>query len=47
MFKMFGKRPTSKFDVVMAIAGAVVAAWKAVDTVKDFKHEQDEKENEK
>jgi len=43
--KMFSKQPTSKFDVVMALAAAIIAGWKAVDTVKDYKadHGEDEK----
>jgi hypothetical protein len=43
--KLFSKQPTSKFDVVMALAAAIIAGWKAVDTVKDYKsdHEENEK----
>jgi len=39
MFKLFRSR-TTKADVIMAIAGAVVACWKAVDTVHDYKTEK-------
>lgn len=44
MKKLFGSRKTSKFDVVMTVAAAIVAVWKAVDTVKDFNHEHQEEE---
>lgn len=47
MFKIFGKRPTTKFDVAMALVGAAMGVWKAYDTVTDFKTEQAEKEIEK
>ena len=47
MFKIFGKKQTSKFDVVMAIGGAIVAVWSAIDTVKDFKSETENQEIEK
>jgi|JI10StandDraft_1071094.scaffolds.fasta_scaffold979280_2 hypothetical protein len=44
MFKMFGNRKTTKFDVIMAAAAAVVAVWKAVDTAKDFQQDNQEEE---
>ena len=46
---LFAKRPPNKFDVLMAITGAVVAVWKANDTVKEFRAAQaeDDKEIEK
>lgn len=41
MFRsLFADRKTTKFDVIMALAAAATAAWKAVDTVKDFKADQ-------
>lgn len=43
--KLFSKGPTSKFDVVMAGAAAIIAVWKAVDTVKDYKSDQEEEIN--
>lgn len=45
MFKKFmGHRPTSKADVVMAIAGAIIGIWKATDTIKDYKAEKEASE---
>lgn len=45
--KLFTKRPTSKFDVVMAVSAGIVAVWKAVDTIKDYKSDhQEENQNE-
>jgi len=42
MFRsMFTKRPTTKVDVLMAVAAAVAAVWKASDTLKDYKAEQE------
>jgi uncharacterized membrane protein YuzA (DUF378 family) len=43
--RLFGKSGTSKADVVMAVAAGIIGVWKAVDTVKDYKNEQEEKEN--
>jgi len=40
---MFGglfSKKTTKADVIMAIAGAIVGVWKASDTIKKFKAEQ-------
>lgn len=45
--KLFTKQPTGKSDVVMAVAAALIAGWKAVDTFRDYKSEQENKENEK
>lgn len=46
---LFGKRKTTKPDVIMAIAGAVVGIWKAHDTITKYKvdHEVEEKEEKK
>lgn len=41
---LFGKRPTTKSDVILAIAGAVIGLWKAVDTYNEYKIEQEKKE---
>lgn len=43
MFKMMGKRRTTKADVIMAVAGALIAVWKAHDTIKEFKSDEEEK----
>lgn len=41
MFKgLLGKRTTTKSDVILALAGAIIGVWKAVDTVKEFKADQ-------
>ena len=40
---IFGKRSTTKADVVMAIGAALVGLWKAYDTVNDYKTEQEDK----
>ncbi len=48
MFKgLLGKRATTKSDVILAFAGALIGIWKAADTYKEFKSEQEQKENEK
>ena len=39
--KLFGKSTTSKADVVFAIAGAIVAVYKAVDTYNDYKNTEE------
>lgn len=44
MFKLFAKSSTTKFDVIMAVAAAVTATWKAIDTVKEYRSEQEQKE---
>lgn len=44
MFNFFGKSKTTKPDVIMAFAAALIGAWKAYDTLKDYKSEQEEKE---
>lgn len=46
MFKTLLNRKTSKFDVIMALSAAVVAVWKAFDTVQDFKADQAEADKE-
>ena len=43
--KLFQKSAPSKFDLVMTVATAVTAVWKAYDTVKEYKAAQEEKEN--
>lgn len=43
--KLFTKGPTSKADVIMAAAGALVGIWKAVDTYRDYKSDQEDQEN--
>lgn len=41
MFKgLFGSRPTTKSDVVLAAGAAVMAVWKAVDVFNQYKAEQ-------
>lgn len=40
--KLFGKTRTTKADVVMAAAGALVGVWKAIDTYRDYKIDQEE-----
>lgn len=45
---MFGFRSkTTKFDVIMSVAAAIVAVWKASDSIQQFKAEQAEKEQNK
>lgn len=45
MFKgLFGKRSTTKSDVILAIAGAVIGVWKASDTYREYKKDQENKE---
>lgn len=39
---LFRKGKTTKFDVVMAGAAAIIAVWKAVDTVKEYREETEE-----
>lgn len=36
---MFGKRPTTKGDVIVAIGAAVLAAFKAGDVYREYKAE--------
>ena len=38
----FAKGPTTKTDIIMACAGALVGVWKAFDTIRDYKSEQEE-----
>lgn len=42
MFKgLFGgKRATTKSDVILAFAGALIAVWKASDTYREFKKDE-------
>lgn len=42
--KLFTKNDTTKFDVVMAVAAAIIASWKAVDTVKEYRADQENQE---
>lgn len=44
---LFKKGTTSKTDVAMAVAGALVGVWKAFDTYRDYKSDQEEQELEK
>lgn len=39
---LFKKGPKSKFDVAMACAAALVGVWKAIDTIRDYKSENQE-----
>jgi hypothetical protein len=41
---IFGTRKTTKSDVILAVAGAIIGVWKAVDTVKEFRADQEEEE---
>lgn len=43
MFKgLFGTRKTTKSDLILAIAGAVIGVWKAADTIKEYKADHEE-----
>lgn len=42
---IFTKGPTTKTDIIMACAGALVGVWKAFDTIRDYKSEQEEEIN--
>jgi hypothetical protein len=44
MFKFFGRNEKTKFDVIMAAAAALIAAWKAVDTFKEYQIDNQNKE---
>lgn len=47
MFKRFmGKSTTTRADVVMAFAGALIGVWKAADTYKEYKLDQEREEGE-
>lgn len=37
---LFGKRPTTKSDVILAAGAAVMAVWKAFDVFNEYKAEQ-------
>ena len=43
--KLFAERPTNRTDVVMAIGGAILAAFKAWETIGKYKADQNNKEN--
>lgn len=48
--KMFNERPTTRFDVALAISGAFLAAFKAWDSTSKYKAEKQahlNKENQK
>ena len=48
MLKSLFSSKTTKADCVMAVAAAVIGVWKATDTVKKYRSEQDsEKEDSK
>ena len=34
--KLFGKSTTTKADVIMAGAAAIIAVWKVIETVNDY-----------
>lgn len=40
--KLFSKGPTTKADVLFAVCGAIAAAWKAQDTIKQYKIDKEE-----
>lgn len=40
--KLFEKKPTSKTDVAMALGAVVLACYKAVETIQDYKSEHKE-----
>jgi hypothetical protein len=42
MKKLFEKSPTSRTDVAMAIGGVILACYKAVETIRDYKSEHKE-----
>lgn len=44
--QLFGKRPTSKADVILAGAAVVIAAVKFIDVKKQYKTEQDQNKKE-
>lgn len=44
---LFGRRPTTRGDVIIAVVGVVVAAFHATDVVHQFKTEQADQEIEK
>jgi len=43
---LFGRRPTTRGDVIIAVVGVVVAAFHATDVIHQFKSEQDTEEQE-
>jgi hypothetical protein len=40
--KLFEKTPTSKTDVAMAVGAVILACYKAVETIQDYKSEHKE-----
>jgi hypothetical protein len=46
MFKSLFSSKTTKADCVMAVAAAVIGVWKATDTVKKYRSEQDSEKEE-
>jgi hypothetical protein len=40
--QIFEKKPTSKTDIVMALGAVIVAGYKAVTTIQDYKSETKE-----
>lgn len=47
MFKSLFSHKKTKADVIFAVAAAVAGVWKAFDTVKEYKAEQESSEKEK
>lgn len=43
---LFGKRATTKSDVILAVAAAIISVWKCADTIKEYKAEQDSENQE-
>lgn len=40
--KLFEKTPTSKTDVAMAVGAVILACYKAIETIQDYKSEHKE-----
>jgi hypothetical protein len=47
MLRSLFSSKTTKADCVMAVAAAVIGVWKATDTVKKYRSEQERSEEEK